>query len=146
MFLMMLFTLDKDILIYRSPDNNDNTSNTLVVKTDDSHPYTGISICEWSAANCRIMNHLLQSGDLDRANIEYYLAYTATVMDLGCIYEWSNILDFDFHYREQQAEHNFQWGYINPMMKMQYLTDVRLSSVTHSRGGPSGHEMYMKTF
>ncbi len=59
-------------------DNSDNIPNTQVVKTDDSHPRAGFSICEWSAADCRIMNHLLQSGDLDRANIEYYLAYTAT--------------------------------------------------------------------
>ena len=113
----------RDVVLSRG-DPNDNPD-TLVVRTDDSHPYAGISICEWAAANCRIMNQLLSSGDLARCDVEFYLAYTATIMDLGCTYEWSNILDFDHNYREQQAAHSFQWGYINPMMKMQYLTNPR---------------------
>ena len=62
--------------------------------------------------------------------------YRATIMDLGCTYEWSNILDFDHNYREQQAAHSFQWGYINPMMKMQCLTNPR-PMVNNRRVTPS---------
>ena len=100
----------------------------LVLQQDDSHPYAGILISEWAAANCRVMNSLLSSGDLLRHHIEYYLAYTATVMDFASIYEWSHVLDFDFQYREHQAEHGFLWGYINPLLKMKVLGHPRQSS------------------
>jgi hypothetical protein len=71
-----------DVILSRCDDNEN--SDTLVVSSDDSHPYAGVSICEWATANCRIMNQLLSTGDLARQNVEFYLAYTATVMDLGC--------------------------------------------------------------
>ena len=34
-------------------------SETLVLKTDDEHPYLGIYMEEWGAANMRLLNHLL---------------------------------------------------------------------------------------
>ena len=107
----------------------------LVLQHDDSHPYAGIMVSEWAAANCRVMNKLLATGDLHRENVEYYLAYTATVMDFASLYEWSSVLDFDCQYREHQAEHNFQWGYINPLLKMQVLGNPRQAS-NHHRPSP----------
>ena len=114
----------RDLVLARNSDGE--PLDTLMVQTDDSHPYHGIHISEWAAANCRLMNYLLCSNELCRADIEYYLAYTAMIMDLASSYEWPNVLNFDYNYREQQAEHSFQWGYINPMMRMQFLTQPRL--------------------
>ena len=106
-----------DVVLSRSTDDDDR----LIVRTDDQHPYAGISVDEWGAANARVMNRLLQTGDLPRADIEYYLAYTATVLDFVSCYEWSSVLDFDYLYREQQTAHGFQWGHMNPSMELQIL-------------------------
>ena len=101
------------------------------MNTDERHPYSGISIDEWSAANARVMNKLLMSGELPRTDIEYYLAYTAIIMDMVSLYEWNSILDFDWHYREQQAAHGFMWGYINPVMELQLLTPRNRNTNKH---------------
>ena len=121
----------RDVVLTR-----DGGDGTLVFRdsTDDTNPYYGISVAEWSAANCRLLNQLLITGDLKRQDIEFYLAYTAAVMDFVNNFEWHNVLDFDFNYREQQACHSFQWGYINPMMKMQYLAP-KSSNEKHSKSG-----------
>jgi hypothetical protein len=89
----------------------------LVIKTEDEHPYSGLLISEWVSANCRVMNYLLQSGELARQDVEYYLAHTVNVMDYADSYEWESVLDFDYHYRELQAEHSFPWGTYPPYME-----------------------------
>ena len=124
-----------DLILAKEQGEDGITSETLVFKAavDDTNPYHGISVSEWSAANCRLLNQLLINGDLLRQDLEFYLAYTAMIMDFVSNYEWRCILDFDFHYREQQAAHSFQWGYINPMMKLQYLTP-RQQSGHHTNG------------
>lgn len=88
---------------------------------DTSHPYAHITIAEWGAANCRLMNHLLTTGLLQRTDIEFYLAYTTKIFDLAEKYEWSSILEYDYQYRELQAEHGFSWGISNPHMELQVL-------------------------
>ena len=112
----------KDLVLSRDEVTN---IETVVVCNDENHPYAGISVSEWAGANCRLLNQLLASGDLPRSNIEFYLAYTATVMDFANNYEWSNVLDFDYNYREQQSAHGFQWGHINPMMRLHFLSQPR---------------------
>ena len=67
------------------------------------------------------MNCLLVTGALKRANIEYYLAYTTTIFSFVEKFEWHSILDFDFQYRELQAEHNFQWGTLMPSLELSLL-------------------------
>ena len=69
-----------------------------------------ITQAEWGAANLRLMNHLLQTGDLARHDVELYLAYTVQILEMVDIYEWSSILNFDTRYRELQAQHGFKWG------------------------------------
>lgn len=87
-----------------------------------SHPYSGITQLEWGgAANCRLLTHLLQTTSLTRAEIECYLAYTTKVFEFTDWHEWDSILDFDYHYREMQAEHQFPWGTISPYMELQWL-------------------------
>ena len=39
-----------------------------------------------------------QAGELHRDEVEFYLAYTATLMDLASNYEWTSVLDFDHQY------------------------------------------------
>ena len=108
----------KDTVVFsRNPEGHGN----LLVQPNDNHPYMGILISEWSAANYRVMNRLLQTGQLHRDHVEYYLAYSATVMDFAATFEWSSVLEFDYQYREHQAEHGFLWGYINPLLKMRTL-------------------------
>ena len=93
----------------------------VVLRTEDKHPYSNITIAEWGAANCRLMNHLLQVGQLKRVEMEYYLAYTAKINDFAAKYEWESILEYDYEYRELQAEHGFKWGVTNPDMELQIL-------------------------
>lgn len=94
----------------------------FIIRSEErNHPYHGISIDEWGAANTRLMHHLFQTGMLKREDTEYYLAYTATIFDFCQNYEWHSVLEFDYAYREQQNAHQFTWGYINPTMELQML-------------------------
>lgn len=105
----------QDLVLSRSQDS-------LTFRAEQSHPYAGINTEEWGAANTRLMSALIACGDLKRQDVEFYLAYTATIFDFASQYEWSSIMDFDFNYREQQSQFNFQWGYINPLMELKMLT------------------------
>jgi hypothetical protein len=69
---------------------------------------------EWGAANMRILNHLLQEGEIDRQDIEFYLTYTTMIHELASKWDWQSILAYDARYREQQAEHEFMWGFEPP--------------------------------
>ena len=99
----------------------------IVLRSEEDHPYIGISIAEWSAANCRLMAHLLQTGELERCSVEYYLAYTTQIMEYAERYAWNAVLDFDYTYRERQAEHGFMWGTIPPNMEICLLGHPRPS-------------------
>lgn len=83
--------------------------------------YMGVAIEEWGAANMRLMNELLSCGQLDRGDVEYYMAYTSTIFDFCSRYTWESILHFDHQYREQQVQHGFKWGFINPIAQNQCL-------------------------
>ena len=85
-------------------------SDQLIFRTEESHPYSGITVGEWGAANTRLLNALLKLGKLARHDLEFYLSYTAHIMDALDIYEWDSILEYDHQYRELQAEHQFMWG------------------------------------
>ena len=97
----------------------------MVLKTKDEHPYPGILIEEWGAANMRLLNHLLVTKDIERGDIEFYLAYSTRIFEFSAIYEWNSVLNYDFHYREMQAEHQFKWGTFSPHMEMQLLIPRR---------------------
>ena len=98
---------------------------TLVLKTDDEHPYLGNYMEEWGAANMRLLNHLLASKKLRREDIEFYLAYTTKIFQFAEKYEWNSVLNYDHAYRELQAEHQFQWGTFSPSMEIQLLVPKR---------------------
>ena len=55
----------------------------LVLKQEDEHPYSGITMDEWSAANCRLMSYLIHSGELLSSNVDYYLAYSTHIYMTG---------------------------------------------------------------
>ena len=97
----------------------------VVLQTDDGHPYSGLTLSEWAAANCRLMAFLLSSGQLAPSDADYYLAYTTNIFEYYESYEWENILDFDYLYRERQSEHGFQWGYIPTNMELSLLASPR---------------------
>ena len=97
----------------------------VVLKTEDDHPYSGISLSEWTAANCRLMAHMLTTGELSHKDVPYYLAYTTQVMEYYDQYEWEAVLDFDCVYRERQAEYSFLWGTIPPHMELGLLARPR---------------------
>lgn len=67
----------------------------IVLRPEEDHPYSGITIAEWGAANAKVMNHLLQNCILARSDVEYYLAYTAKVFELATKYEWDSVLEYD---------------------------------------------------
>lgn len=87
----------------------------------EDEAYTGITIAEWGAANCRVMHHLLDKCILKKDNVSYYLAYTTKVFDLASKYAWNSVLEFDRQYREVQAEHGFQWGTWAGQLEVQVL-------------------------
>ena len=111
----------RDIIL----DASDGQHERLIIRADDQHPYANIMVAEWGAANCRLMHHLIQSGQLKVADIDYYLAYTAKIFDLVDKYDWNSVLDYDYQYRELQAEHGFNWGTANPYLELQVLTPRR---------------------
>ena len=120
----------RDHVVARAADGD----GQLVIEKDNAHPYHGIFQAEWGAANMRLLNHLLVTGDLPRDEIEFYLAYTSTVHDFCARYEWSSILDFDHKYREQMAcNPSMQWGYTNPMMELNTLVPRAVGQAPHAQ-------------
>ena len=105
----------RDLVLSKSEDDS------LVLRQDEDHPYSGITISEWSGANCRLMAFLLRTGELSINMIEYYLAYTTQIYDFVSKYEWNSILQFDYQYRERQAEHGFTRGSLTANMELQLL-------------------------
>ena len=93
----------------------------LLVQSNEQHPYAGITIDEWGAANLRLLHHIIATSQLLVSKIEFYMAYTVSIFDFVPKYEWPSIMDFDYTYREQQAQLNFQWGEINSALEMQLL-------------------------
>ena len=93
---------------------------SISLKSNDLETYH-ITVAEWGAANMRLMNFLLQQGDLARAHVEYYMAYTTQVFEYASTYEWTSILLFDTRYRDLQAEHGFLWGDMRLAQQMNIL-------------------------
>jgi hypothetical protein len=125
----------RDLVLKTGGDQYDR----VVIQTDDDHPYAGVYIEEWGAANCRVMNHLLTGNQLRREDVEYYLAYSTKIFEFAEKYEWSSVLDYDFHYRELQAEHQFAWGTFSPHMELQLLTPKRRMGQTAPPSAPAAN-------
>ena len=89
------------------------SSNVIVLETPDKD-YLGITVDEWGAANLRLMYELIKSRQLHTDHFTDYLSYSAQVFDLVTRYSWRSILEYDFLYRESQAEHQFRWGSYAP--------------------------------
>lgn len=123
----------KEIVLSQGHGAN-SESDRLVLKTEEEHPYARIAMEEWGAANCRLMNYLIQDGQLARKDLEFYLAYTAKVYDLAELYEWHSVLDFDYCYRELQAEHGFPWGTFAPHLEQRLVP--RKYNPTNNKGTP----------
>ena len=58
----------------------------------------------------RLLSQLLRKGDLPLVDVELYLTYTMLIYELADRYEWGSIMEYDVHYREMQAQHQFKWG------------------------------------
>ena len=118
-----------------SGSGSEDSEKVTLVRLDDSHPYAGIYLEEWAGANTRLMYHLRKTGRLTTDEIDFYLAYTAKIFDLAEKYVWSSILDFDYCYREAQAEYGFTWGIVSPHMELQLLAPKpRMQPSTHYTG------------
>ena len=107
----------KDLVLTTRGTNEDQ----VVIKTEEDHPYSGIYLSEWGAANCRLMNALLERGLLARSEVEFYLAYTTKIFEWSQKYELESVLEYDYRYRELQAEHGFKWGVVSPDMELYIL-------------------------
>ena len=117
-------------------------SETLVLKADEEHPYLGIFIEEWGAANMRLLNHLLATQKLRRNDIEFYLAYTTKIFEFAEKYEWNSVLNYDYAYRELQAEHQFQWEPFHLTWNYSYLSQ---SALVRVRILPLSRTYHLKT-
>jgi len=87
-----------------------NDGGKLTVDTKDEHPYMGISILEYGSANMSLLFFMLQNKVVDRKDIEYYLAYTKFIYELGEKFVWNDVMKYDYIYRIRQAEMQFQWN------------------------------------
>ena len=56
----------------------------------------------------RLMNRLLCTGQLQRDEIEFYLAYTTKIYEFAEKYDWKSVLNYDYNYKELQTEHKFK--------------------------------------
>lgn len=83
--------------------------------------YLGISLDEWGGASIRVMYHLLQMGQISRAQTDTYQAYTVSIFDMYAHNDWHSILTFDARYRELQARTGCDWGTMGEQLKIQYL-------------------------
>ena len=106
----------KDLVLTQSEEDG-----TLVMRAEDIHPYSGISIEEWGAANCRLLFAMMSDGAIKSEEVPYYLAYTTTIFEFASRYHWNSVLDYDYQYRERQAQHGFAWGSLNPNSELQLL-------------------------
>ena len=101
-----------------------------------------ITLGEWSAANIRLLQYLLESGELKRSEIEYYQAYSLMIYEFLEAYDWGSILNFDTRYRELQAHHGFPWGTQNQQLAATVLiprkqpTRDRAADNNKGKGGP----------
>ena len=86
----------------------------VIFREEPEREYLGISCDEWGAANCRLMYDLVKTGKLGPKEIPEYLAYTTQIFDMAAIYTWRSILEYDFGYRENQAEYQYPWGSYSP--------------------------------
>jgi len=82
----------------------------IVPQLNEAESYAGVGIFEYFAANNRLLNFILENGILPRDQIEYYLAYSTYICELAEKHPWDLVLDFDFRYRERQAQLQFPWG------------------------------------
>ncbi len=98
-----------------------NSEDVLVLRTEDSHPYSGLTLSEWGAANCRVMAALLDRQMLAPQDVHYYLAYTTRIFEWCGKYEWDSVLEYDNRYREIQAEHGLKWGVHSPDLELHIL-------------------------
>ena len=73
---------------------------------------------EWSAANCRLMSYLIHSGNFCHQMLTITWL-TPQIYDWTGKYKWEALLDFDFQYRERQAQHGFKWGSLTANMELQ---------------------------
>jgi hypothetical protein len=94
-----------------------------------------ISPTEWGAANMRLMNYLLENGQLLRSEVEFYMAYTMQVFELADSFEWASVMRFDNRYRELQTQHGFTWGDMRLAMQLNLLTP-RAPQGLGTRKGP----------
>ena len=125
----------KDLILTRMDESDDR----LVVRTEEAHPYAGISLEDWGAANCRLMYAMITEGALSQTEIPFYLSYTTTIFDFVAKYDWHSILDYDYQYRERQAQHGFKWGSLNPNAQIQLLPRQKnqlpsTNQTTYNRG------------
>ena len=101
----------------------------LSLQQGEDSPFS-ISPTEWGAANMRLMSHLLAEGQLNRTDVEYYMAYTMQVFELADTYEWHSVMRFDSRYRELQAHHGFPWGDMRLALQLNLLTPRSFQNTT----------------
>ncbi|KAH3806882.1 hypothetical protein DPMN_135210 [Dreissena polymorpha] len=49
------------------------------------------------AANMRVLNHFLTVNEIERSDVEFYLAYTTQIFEFAESFEWNSVMNFDYH-------------------------------------------------
>ena len=76
-----------------------------------------ISISEWNLANCKIMYHLIEFGQLPTYyDIKSYLEYSVKINHLASKFSWHSVLQYDEEFRIAQNKFLFPWTHDNMHM------------------------------
>ena len=96
---------------------------------------------QWSAANSAIMARLIQDGLLGGTGVNQYLNYSYKVSELGQMYTWQSVLQYDRQYRILQSRLSFAWGTDISHLRTTTLTPKPVQqSAVHGRGANNrGH-------
>ena len=110
---------------------NEENGVQFLLRTGAKKPkFHAISAEQWCLANTRIMDLMLETGELTTATLRDYMAYTVKVCQLFTIYERVTVLQYDREYRHMQAHYGFRWG-----TDAQHLHNVNLRHKSSTADG-----------
>ena len=83
---------------------------SLTLKSSNKPKTENVTVEQWVSANARIMNNMLQSGELNLTNISQYISHTEQIGEYFQIYDIPNVMLYDHRFRELVSKGAAIWG------------------------------------
>ena len=97
-----------------------------------------VTISKWIAANAKIMDQLIVSGQLkSQSDISDYLAYTVKIAELVEAFIWPSVIQYNNEYRKRQFQYGFRWGSDSQHLHSRFLKQRGLVG-SQNRGYQAG--------